>query len=65
VRSPADFGLSPAEGSVALGNVVAQPTSWEDTTIVVPVPAGATTGQVVVHRPGVDSNGKKFKVTTQ
>ena len=59
------FGLSSADGTVTFGNVIAQPTSWSDTTIVVPVPSGATTGQVVAHRPGVNSNGKKFTVTTQ
>jgi len=59
------FGLLPTDGTVTFGNVVALPTSWTDTTIVVPVPSGATTGQVVVHRPGLDSNGKKFTVTMQ
>jgi hypothetical protein len=59
------FGLSSADGTVTFGTVVAQPTIWSETTIVVPVPAGATTGQVTVHRPGVDSNGKRFTVTTQ
>ena len=36
--------------------------SWSATSIVVPVPAGATTGNVVVTVGGVASNGVSFTV---
>ena len=38
------------------------PTSWSATSIVVPVPSGATTGNVVVTVGGVASNGVSFSV---
>ena len=38
------------------------PTTWSATSIVVPVPAGATTGNVVVTVGGVASNGVAFTV---
>jgi regulation of enolase protein 1 (concanavalin A-like superfamily) len=39
------------------------PTSWNATSITAPVPAGATTGNVVVTVSGVPSNGVSFTVT--
>ena len=39
------------------------PTSWSATSITVPVPSGATTGNVVVTVGGVASNGVSFTVT--
>ncbi len=39
------------------------PSSWSATSIVVPVPSGATTGSVVVKVGGVASNGVTFTVT--
>ena len=38
------------------------PTTWSTTSIVVPVPAGATTGNVVVTVGGFASNGVSFTV---
>ena len=43
--------------------MAATPTSWSATSIVAPVPAGATTGNVVVTVSGVASNGVAFTVT--
>src|SRR5207244_3819599 len=40
----------------------ATPTSWSATSIAVPVPSGATTGNVVVTVSGVASNGVAFTV---
>src|SRR5260370_750587 len=37
-------------------------TSWGGTSIKAKVPAGAMTGNVVVHASGVDSNGMAFTV---
>ena len=59
-----NFGASQVTGSkVAFNGTTAPVTSWSDTPIVVPVPAGATTGNVVVSAAGVDSNGLPFTVT--
>jgi hypothetical protein len=41
----------------------ATPTSWSDTSIAVPVPAGATSGNVVVAEGASVSNGVSFTVT--
>ena len=49
---------------VSFNGVVARTTSWGDTQIVVPVPAGATSGNVVVSVGGVASNGVAFTVTS-
>src|SRR5262249_1564701 len=40
------------------------PTSWSATSIVAPVPAGATSGNVVVTVSGAASNGAAFTVQT-
>ena len=54
------FGSSP--GQVTFTGTTASPSSWNDIAIVVPVPAGATTGNVVVTAGGIASNGVLFKV---
>jgi RHS repeat-associated protein len=58
------YGFQPAQGTstVTFNGVTATPTSWNDASIVVPVPAGATTGNVVVTVGGVASNGVNFTV---
>src|SRR6185437_386721 len=38
------------------------PSSWSATSIIAPVPAGATTGNVVVTVGGIASNGIAFSV---
>jgi len=49
---------------VSFNGVVGRTTSWSDTQIVVPVPQGATTGNVVVSVGGVSSNSVPFTVTS-
>src|SRR5262249_14976453 len=55
-----------AQGSstIKFNGTTATPTSWTSTRIVVSVPAGATTGNVVVHTSGIDTNGVAFAVST-
>jgi RHS repeat-associated protein len=57
-------GFQPTQGgsTVTFSGMTATPTSWSDASIVVPVPAGATTGNVVVTVGGVASNGMLFTV---
>ena len=50
-------------GTVRFNGTSAVPTSWSATSVVAPVPAGATTGPVVVTVNGVASNGVTFGVT--
>jgi hypothetical protein len=48
--------------SVTFNGTTAPVTTWSDTSIVVPVPAGATTGNIVVFAAGVASNNSPFTV---
>src|SRR4029077_19703041 len=59
------FGGSQAQGSstITFNGTPATPTSWSDTSIDTSVPAGATTGNVVVTVGGTPSNGLPFTVT--
>src|SRR5881628_131034 len=61
--SGANFGATQGTSTVKFNGTAATPTSWSATSIVVPVPAGATTGNVVVTVGGVASNGVSFTVT--
>jgi RHS repeat-associated protein len=54
------FGAS--AGTVTFNGQTATTTSWSDTSIVVAVPTGATTGNVVVSDGGLQSNGSAFTV---
>ena len=56
------FGGTQGTSTVTFNGTSATPNSWSDTSIVVPVPAGATTGPVVVTVNGVASNGITFTV---
>jgi len=58
-----NFGTTQGTSTVTFNGTVGTPTSWNATTIVVPVPSGATTGNVVVTVSGVASNGVTFTVT--
>ncbi len=60
----AGFGTAQAGSTVTFNGTTAAPTGWNDASIVVPVPAGATTGSVVVTVGGVASNGVSFTVGT-
>jgi len=57
-----NFGASQGTSTVTFNGVVATPTNWNTTQIVVPVPAAATTGNVVVTVGGNASNGVSFAV---
>jgi len=60
--SGTSFGSTQGTSKITFNGTVASPTSWSDTSITVPVPAGSTTGSVVVTRNGVASNGVNFTV---
>jgi hypothetical protein len=59
-----NFGSTQGTSTVRFNGTTATPTNWSSASIVVPVPAGATTGNVVVTVNGVASNGQTFTVTT-
>jgi hypothetical protein len=59
----ANFGAAQGTSTVKFNGIAAKPMSWSAVSIVVPVPAGATTGSVVVTVGGVASNGVSFTVT--
>src|ERR1019366_5503555 len=59
-----NFGATQGTSTVTFNGTTATTiTSWSATSIVVTVPAGAATGNVVVNASGVDSNGSAFTVT--
>jgi hypothetical protein len=60
----ANFGSTKGASTVTFNSMPATPTNWSATTIVVPVPAGATTGSVIVTVGGVASNAKVFTVAS-
>ncbi|MGD1102648.1 MAG: IPT/TIG domain-containing protein, partial [Terriglobia bacterium] len=57
-----NFGPTQGASTVTFNGTMASPTSWNDTSIVVPVPAAAASGDVVVTVGGVASNGVNFTV---
>ncbi len=57
------FGATQGTSTVKFNGTTGTPTSWSATSIVVPVPTGATTGSVVVTVGGVASNGVNFAMT--
>lgn len=57
-----DFG-SGVDGTVTFNGAAGTPIFWTDTGIVVAVPPGGSTGNVVVNRGSVVSNGMLFTVT--
>jgi regulation of enolase protein 1 (concanavalin A-like superfamily) len=58
------FGASQGSSTVTFNSTPATPSSWGDTEIDVPVPIGATTGNVLVTVGGSASNGSFFTVST-
>jgi len=58
-----NFGSTQGTSAVTFNGTVATPASWSATSIVAPVPAGATTGNVVVTVSGVASAGFNFTAT--
>jgi fibronectin type 3 domain-containing protein len=61
--SGANFGATQGTSTVSFNGVPATPTSWSATSILVPVPTGATTGPLVVNVGGSATNGVSFTVT--
>jgi len=60
-----NFGVTQGSSVVTFHGVSAgTATAWSVTSITMNVPAGATTGNVVVHAGGQASNGVLFTVTT-
>ncbi len=57
-----NFGATQGTNTVKFNGTTATPASWSATSIVAPVPVGATTGNVVVTVSGVASNGVSFTV---
>ena len=62
--SGSNFGATQGTSSVAFNGTTAAPQTWSDTSVVAPVPAGASSGPVVITAGGVASNGVTFTVTT-
>jgi hypothetical protein len=58
----ANFGATKGTSTVKFNGTTATPTTWSATSIVVPVPTGATTGPLVVTVGGLSSNGITFTV---
>src|ERR1043165_7847030 len=58
------FGATQGTSTVTFNGTAATPTSWSATSISASVPAGATTGPVVVTVAGQASNGVTFTVNT-
>lgn len=54
------FGSPQGTSTVTFNGTVGTPTSWGVSSIVVPVPTGASTGNVVVTVAGLASNGSPF-----
>jgi regulation of enolase protein 1 (concanavalin A-like superfamily) len=60
----ANFGTTQGSSTVTVNGTPTTPISWTDTSLTTPVPAGATTGPVVVTVGGQASNGVTFTVTS-
>jgi hypothetical protein len=58
------FGSSQGTSTVTFNGTTGIPTNWSATSIKVPVPTGATTGNVLVTVGGVASNPYGFEVGT-
>jgi hypothetical protein len=59
----ANFGTQ-GSNTVTLNGTACTPSVWTPTLIVVTVPAGATSGSVVVHTGGLTSNSVSFAVVS-
>jgi RHS repeat-associated protein len=57
-----NFGSPQGTSTVTFNGTAGTPTTWNPTSIVVPVPSGATTGTVVVTVNGQASNPASFTV---
>ncbi len=59
-----NFGPTQGTSIAAFNGTTATPSSWSATSITVPVPTGATSGNLVVTVGGIASNGVIFTVAT-
>jgi YD repeat-containing protein len=57
------FGATQGSSTVSFNGTTATPSSWNNTSIIVPAPPNALTGPVVVTVGGQASNGITFTVT--
>jgi hypothetical protein len=57
-----NFGATQGNSTVTFNGTKGTPTKWSASSIVVPVPSGAKTGNVVVTVDGVASKGVKFTI---
>jgi IPT/TIG domain len=58
-----NFGSSQGSSSVTFNGTAGTPTSWTPTSIIVPVPGTATSGNVLVTVSGLTSNAIPFTVS--
>jgi hypothetical protein len=58
------FGATQGASSVTFNGAAATPVSWSDTQIVTTVPAGATSGPMIVTVNGIESNSIGFVVSS-
>ncbi len=56
------FGATQGSSTISFNGTTATPSAWNATSIRVPAPTGATTGNVVVTVAGAGSNGVLFTV---
>lgn len=59
----ASFGTFTQDSRVTFNGVKSAPTVWREALIITTVPAGATTGPVIVSTTSGDSNPETFEVT--
>jgi FtsP/CotA-like multicopper oxidase with cupredoxin domain len=57
-----NFGAGQGASTVTFNGTAGTPTAWSASSITVPVPAGATTGNIVVKVGGQASNGVAFSI---
>lgn len=59
-----NFGATQGSSTVTFDGIAATPTSWTENAILVPVPAGAATGNVVITVGGIPSVGFLYLIAT-
>ena len=57
-----NFGTTQADSQVQIGSLLLNVKTWSDTAIVATIPAGSTTGDIVVTSATEQSNGMPFTV---
>jgi YD repeat-containing protein len=62
IATGTNFGATQGSSTIKFNGTTATPTNWSSTSITAPVPAGATSGPVVVTVNGVPSTGTSFTV---